>query len=79
MRTIMSTSAGTLIASEADLGRFLSSIPPSCTLYLDLEGNKLSRHGTISLITILIYLQGQTRLIDVLALGKLAFTNDITE
>ena len=51
-----------------------SSIPPSSTLYLVLEGNCLSRHGTISLITILIYPQRVVRIIDVLVLGKLAFT-----
>jgi hypothetical protein len=50
------------------------SILPSSTLYLDLEGNRLSRHGTISLITILIHPQRVVRLIDVLVLGKPAFT-----
>jgi len=53
---------------------FLSSIPPSSTLYLDLEGNSLSRHGTISIITILIHPQRVVRLIDILVLGELAFT-----
>jgi exonuclease 3'-5' domain-containing protein 1 len=72
----MTTSAltATLISAVAELEAFLSSIPPSSTLYLDLEGNCLSRHGTISLITILIYPQRVVRLIDVLVLGKLAFT-----
>jgi len=57
-----------------ELEAFLSSIPPSSTLYLDLEGNCLSRHGTISLITILIHPQRVVRLIDILALGESAFT-----
>jgi hypothetical protein len=48
-----------------ELEAFLSSVPPSSTLYLDLEGNCLSRHGTISLIAVLIYPQGVVRLIDV--------------
>jgi exonuclease 3'-5' domain-containing protein 1 len=72
----MTTSAPTqtLISSVPELEAFLSSIPPSSTLYLDLEGNCLSRHGTISLITVLIHPQNVVRLIDVLVLGKQAFT-----
>ncbi|KAH7009812.1 ribonuclease H-like domain-containing protein [Ilyonectria destructans] len=70
----MPTAAATLISSTAELEAFLSSIPPSSTLYLDLEGNCLCRHGTISLITILIHPQGVVRLIDVLSLGKSCFT-----
>lgn len=69
----MSTSTETLVTSEVELGTFLSSIPTSCTLYLDLEGNKPSRHGTTSLITIPIRPQGLTRLIDILTLGELVF------
>jgi exonuclease 3'-5' domain-containing protein 1 len=72
----MTTSASTptLVSSVPELEAFLSSIPPSSTLYLDFEGNSLSRHGTISLITILIHLQRVVRLIDVLVLRKSAFT-----
>lgn len=70
----MPTAATTLISSTAELEAFLSSIPPSSTLYLDLEGNCLCRHGTISLITILPHPHGVVRLIDVLSLGKSAFT-----
>lgn len=72
----MTTSASnpTLISSVPELKAFLSSIPPSCTLYLDLEGNNLSRHGTISLITILLHPQKTVHLIDVLTLGTTAFT-----
>ncbi|KAH6972997.1 ribonuclease H-like domain-containing protein [Ilyonectria sp. MPI-CAGE-AT-0026] len=68
------TAATTLISSTAELEAFISSIPPSSTLYLDLEGNCLCRHGTISLITILLHPQGVVRLIDVLSLGKSTFT-----
>jgi len=70
----MSVTAETLIATEAELRAFLSSIPPSYALYLDLEGNNLSRNRTISLITIHLHPQGLTRIVDILALGKLAFT-----
>ncbi|KAK3384020.1 hypothetical protein B0T24DRAFT_607158 [Lasiosphaeria ovina] len=69
-----SAASETVIASEEALGSFLSSIAPSCTLYLDLEGTALSRNGTVSLITSLVYPQRTTRLIDVLTLGKAAFT-----
>ena len=63
-----------LIASEADLKDFLSSISSSNTLYVDLEGYKLSRHGTISLITIMLYPEKTVRLIDVVALESQAFS-----
>jgi exonuclease 3'-5' domain-containing protein 1 len=66
--------APTLISSLPELKIFLSSIPPTTTLYLDLEGNSLSRHGTISLITLLVHPTRVIRLIDVLVLGKSAFT-----
>lgn len=63
-----------LISSLAELKAFLSSITQDSTLYVDLEGNKLGRHGTITLITILVHPQKVTRLVDVLTLGSLAFT-----
>ena len=71
-------STPTLISSVPELEAFLSSIPPSSTIYLDLEGNCLSRHGTISLVTVLLYPQKVVRLIDVLVLGKQAFTTAST-
>ena len=40
------------ISSVTELGRFISSIPPSSTLYLDLEGYKLGRSGNIAIITV---------------------------
>lgn len=64
----------TIISAAADLSAFLSSIPPASTLYLDLEGNRLSRHGSLSIISILIHPKGIVGLIDVLVLGNLAFT-----
>jgi len=72
----MTTSASTptLVSSVLELEAFLSSIPPSSTLCLDLEGYCLSRHGTISIITILIHPQHVVRLIDILVLGESAFT-----
>ena len=69
----MTTSTPTLISSAPELQAFLSSITPSSTLYLDLEGSNLSRHGTISLITVLLHPQKLVRLIDVVVLGKAAF------
>lgn len=67
-----------LISSVPALREFLSSIPPSSTLYLDLEGNSLSRHGTISILTILIHPSRIIRLIDILILGNSAFTTPST-
>lgn len=45
--------------------------PPS--LFVDLEGNNLSRVGTLSLVTILVEPQRKVYLIDVTTLGKDAF------
>ncbi|KAK2740653.1 hypothetical protein FQN57_006023 [Myotisia sp. PD_48] len=49
----------------------LPTEPPS--LYLDLEGIKLSRHGTISILQILISPGNQTYLVDIHTLGNGAF------
>ena len=48
--------------------------PPS--LYVDLEGNNLSRVGTLSLVTILVEPREKVYLIDVTTLGRDAF-NDV--
>lgn len=69
-----SASVPTIISSTTELAAFLSSIPPSSTLYLDLEGNRLSRHGTLSVITVLVHPQGEVRLVDVLTLRESSFT-----
>ncbi|KAK3360493.1 hypothetical protein B0T25DRAFT_434020, partial [Lasiosphaeria hispida] len=67
-------STATLIASAEELTALLSSIQTFTTFYLDLEETNLCRHGTISLITILPHPQGVVRVIDVLTLGRSAFT-----
>ena len=51
---LYSTPTLILISSIPELEMFFSSIPPTSTLYLDLGGKNLRRHGTISLVTILI-------------------------
>ena len=48
-----------------------SSIPP---LYIDLEGAKLSRYGTISLLTLFLFPNHTTYLLDITTLGSLAFS-----
>lgn len=64
----------TLISSLPDLQASLSLIPPSSTLYLDLEGRNLSRHGTLTLLTILVLPTRATSIVDVQTLGDSAFT-----
>ena len=64
----------TLISSLPDLLDFLSSIPSSSTLYLDLEGKNLSRTGTLSLMTVLVHSTQATSNIDVQTLGNSTFT-----
>lgn len=44
------------------------------SLYIDLEGNNLGRHGTISLLTLYILPTNTTYLIDITTLSSLAFT-----
>ncbi|KAK0301567.1 hypothetical protein LTR82_018244, partial [Friedmanniomyces endolithicus] len=64
--------------TTAKLEKFLSELgncdgqPPR--LYVDLEGNNLSRNGTLSLVTILLEPEGDVYLIDVTTLGRGAFT-----
>jgi len=69
-----STSVTKLISTTAELEAFLSSIQASTTLYLDLEGQNLSRNGSISIITILAHPEGIIGLVDVLSLGESTFT-----
>ncbi|KAF7198323.1 hypothetical protein HII31_00062 [Pseudocercospora fuligena] len=48
-------------------------------LYMDLEGNNLSRNGTLSLVTVLLEPEEEVHLIDVTTLGRDAFsTTDAT-
>lgn len=66
--------AANLVSSTRELSEFLGTIPPRCTLYLDLAGDNVSRQGKISLITVLIHQLQQIHIIDVLSLGNVAFT-----
>ena len=68
------TDSETVISTVAALETFLSTITLTSTVFLDLEGNNLSRHGTLSLLTILIHPENTTHLIDVQTLRHLAFT-----
>lgn len=52
---------------------FLCSIPHGSTLYIDLEGENLCRHGTISLVIVLVHPHNITRIIDISTLGVSAF------
>lgn len=70
----MAASKSTFISTGEELGVFLSSIEPDSTLYIDLEGNNLGRHGTITLVTILVHPQNVTGVVDVLTLGESAFS-----
>ncbi|TKA55105.1 hypothetical protein B0A55_12892 [Friedmanniomyces simplex] len=64
--------------TTAALKKFLRDLgncdgqPPR--LYVDLEGNKLSRNGTLSLVTILLEPESEIYLVDVTTLGRDAFT-----
>lgn len=64
----------TLISTLVDLRVFLSSIPPSSTFYVDLEGKSLSRNGTLSLLTVHTLPSRATGIIDIQTLGHSAFT-----
>lgn len=63
-----------IISTVPELKAFISLITPSCTLYLDFEGYNLSRHGTLSLITVLVHPHAHVALIDVLTLQNETFT-----
>lgn len=65
--------ANCVVSSTKALKAFLSSVTKRSTLYLDLEGENLSRHGTLTLITILVKPQNTTRIIDVMTLRSSAF------
>ncbi|KAH7413329.1 ribonuclease H-like domain-containing protein [Cadophora sp. MPI-SDFR-AT-0126] len=60
-----------LTLTTFDLTNKGSSIP---SLFIDLEGAKLSRYGTISLLTLFLFPNNTTYLIDITTLGALAFT-----
>ncbi|KAF4547160.1 Hypothetical protein D9617_55g071540 [Elsinoe fawcettii] len=64
--------------SESAIKTFLNQLgqyrDEELRLYLDLEGNNLSRHGTLSLITVLLEITGDVYLVDVTTLGPSAFS-----
>ncbi|KAI0537486.1 ribonuclease H-like protein [Xylaria digitata] len=59
------------IAAMVDELHGLPVSPPS--LYIDLEGVNLSRHGTISILQIHVRTTGQNYLVDVKTLGEVVF------
>ena len=67
------TMNATVVSTIDDLMGFLASIRHSSVLYMDLEGKELSRHGTLTIITILVQPQNTVFLIDVQTLGHTAF------
>jgi exonuclease 3'-5' domain-containing protein 1 len=70
------------ISTLEDLASMLAALqdlptsPPS--LYIDLEGAKLSRNGTIALLTLYMPLKGTVYLIDIHTLGARAFSTPAT-
>jgi len=60
------------LADLVDILEGLPTSPPS--LYVDLEGVQLSRHGTISILQLFILPQDRTYLIDIHTLQEKAFT-----
>jgi exonuclease 3'-5' domain-containing protein 1 len=63
-----------MIDNPSALQTFIDSLDKASIFYVDLEGNNLSRHGTLSLITILVEPRHTVHLIDVTTLGTSAFT-----
>ncbi|KAK7398591.1 hypothetical protein QQX98_012028 [Neonectria punicea] len=70
-------SPSTLVTSnERELGIYLSSLAVSGPLYIDLEGQSLSRNGTIDILTIFSPLLNVVFLVDVATMGASAFTKE---
>jgi exonuclease 3'-5' domain-containing protein 1 len=63
-----------MIDKAEALKTFIDALDKDSILYVDLEGNNLSRHGTLSLITILVEPRHTVHLVDVTTLGKAAFS-----
>jgi exonuclease 3'-5' domain-containing protein 1 len=76
--TPLTMSTAKLISTEVDLARVLDQLNVSTTvpphLYIDLEGINLSRHGSISILTLYDRSQPHVYLVDVYTLGFAAFT-----
>ena len=66
-----------VIDTGAALQNFLQSVPEGngkCPdLFIDLEGTNLSRHGTVSLLTVLVEPHKTIHIVDITKLGKDAF------
>ena len=65
-----------LIDTISAMKTFLDGLPDqssSPSLYVDLEGNNLSRNGTLSLLTMFVEPQKKVYLIDITTLGRDAF------
>lgn len=74
-KTTMRVFTAILVSSLSELEDFLDSVPPRSTLYVDIEGDNLGRHGSgVSLITVLIHQLQEIYIIDILRLGPRAFT-----
>jgi exonuclease 3'-5' domain-containing protein 1 len=67
---IIDTTAG--ISELVELLKNLPNIPPS--LYIDLEGMNLSRHGSISIMQIFLLPKNEIYLVDIHTLGSSAFS-----
>ncbi|KAK3169722.1 hypothetical protein OEA41_009106 [Lepraria neglecta] len=65
------------IASLLDTLAALPTSPPS--LYLDLEGTNLSRHGSISIIELFVLPQNHVYLVDIHILGEKAFSTQSSD
>ena len=68
-----------MLSTPASIASLIDSItaqPATPTLYIDLEGINLSRHGSISILQLLIHPQNvnHVNLIDIHTLGSAAFT-----
>lgn len=60
-RNLMASVTPILVDTPDTLDTFLNNLPPAGTLYMDLEGNRLSRHGTLDIMTILPQPERETR------------------
>lgn len=67
-------SSTSLISSVPDLQAFVATITTRSTLYVDLEGHKLSRNGTLAIVTLLLHPQRVVKVIDVTTMKETAFT-----
>jgi exonuclease 3'-5' domain-containing protein 1 len=63
-----------MIDKATALKAFIDGLDKTSILYVDLEGNNLSRKGTLSLITILVEPRHTVHLVDVTTLGKEGFS-----